>query len=214
MSQGMKPCPNCGATDPEVSSGNYVECDRCGFGCDFDLWQKESKMRTNEILHRPVQDTCAIVVCCDVSGSMRGQKIVRLREELTRLWPEVKAKLICFGFTSRWVEGGPNNLPEPSGSTDMRGALELAGTVFPSEVIVISDGRPDDEQGTLDAAAMLPGVINVLFVGDDGDTHGAAFMRRLAAVGGGVMCHRDLAKNMSIGGELRSMLALPPPIAL
>jgi len=171
--------------------------------------------RTSEIMPVKVEDSSAVVICCDVSGSMAGQKIIRLRQELQRLWPEIKARLICFGFTARWVEGGPNALPEPSGSTDMRGALELAGTVWPSEVIVISDGRPDDQEGTLEVARMLPGTISVLFVGADEDQHGAAFMRRLAAVGGGTMVHKDLARNMAIGGDLRGLLALPsPPTAL
>ncbi len=61
---------------------------------------------------------------------------------------------------------------------------------------------------------MLPGTISVLFVGSDDDASGAEFMRRLAAVGGGMFAHRDLAKNLAIGGDLRGMLALPPPIAL
>ena len=133
-----------------------------------------------------------------------------------QLWPDMKgARLIAFGFTAAWIQGGPEKIPEPSGSTDMKGALRLAGTVWPSEVIVISDGLPDDPEGTLQVAAQLPGTISVLFVGDDGDLRGAEFMRRLARVGGGVMVHRDLAKNLSIGGEMRAMLALPsPPVAL
>lgn len=172
-------------------------------------------MRTGgEIVrHERVEDTSAVVILCDVSGSMRGRKIERLRKELGRLWPEIRARLMWFADGNGWIDG-PAQLPGPEGGTYLADALDRAATVFPSEVIVISDGLPESEDRALEAAARLPGIINVVFVGGDDDMRGAEFMRRLARAGGGVMVHKDLAKNLSIEGDLRGMLALPPPIAL
>jgi len=165
------------------------------------------------IAKRETQDAAAVVVIADVSGSMRGEKITRLRRELGRIWPEIEARLLAFSDNSRWVDG-PQDLPEPGGGTDLRGAFETAAKLWPSEVIVISDGLPQDEAGALKAAQLVPGMISVLFVGSDDDQRGADFMQRLALIGGGQFARKDLGKNLSIGGELRSMLALPAPIAL
>jgi Mg-chelatase subunit ChlD len=159
------------------------------------------------------QDNAAIVILADTSGSMRGTKIQRLRTELGKLWPEIHGRLMSFSDRIDWLDG-PEDLPEPMGGTDLTGALELAATVFPSEVIVISDGLPADEASALKAAELIPGTISVLFVGSDDDQRGLEFLRRLAAVGGGIFAKKDLGKHLEIGNEIREMLALPPPIAL
>lgn len=166
-----------------------------------------------EIKLKPVEDSTSVVICADISGSMQGAKIGRLRIELSKLWPEIKARLIVFNYDAMWIDG-PEDLPMPEGGTNIAAALNLAATVWPSEVIVISDGLPQNEQAALNSAARLPGTISVLFVGNDDDYKGAEFMRHLALVGGGMYAHRDLAKNLAIGDELRGMLALPPPIHL
>ncbi len=159
-------------------------------------------------------EPAAVVILADVSGSMRGNKIERLKRELQKLWPELgKARLMSFAFQPEWVEG-PHALPAVGGGTDLAAALTLAAGAWPSEVIVISDGLPQDEQAALDAAQAIPGTISVLFIGDEGDHQGADFMRRLALVGGGMFAHKDLARSMAIEGTLRGMLSLPAPIAM
>lgn len=168
---------------------------------------------TSIVKAAPPKDQAAVVILADVSGSMAGARIARLGDELRRLWPEINARLLAFSFEARWVDG-PAGLPRPMGNTDLEAALLLAASVWPSEVIVISDGLPDDQDAAIRAANQVPGIISVLFVGDDGDVEGAAFMRRLAAVGGGVMVHKDIAKHLAIGDDLRGMLALDKPIAL
>lgn len=161
------------------------------------------------------REPAAVVVMCDTSGSMRGNKIERLKRELVKLWPELgKARLMSFADHPEWIDGGPSALPPVGGNTDLAAALTLAQGVWPSEVIVISDGLPQDEEAALAAAQNLPGTISVLFIGDEMDQRGADFMRRLALVGGGMFAHKDLARSMAIEGTLRGMLALPAPIAL
>ena len=170
-------------------------------------------MRTIVKREAPIEPA-AVVILADVSGSMRGNKIERLKRELLKLWPDLgHAKLVAFADYPEWIEG-PNALPPTGGGTDLAAALKLAAGAWPSEVVVISDGLPRDEQEALDAAQTIPGTISVLFIGDEGDARGADFMRRLALVGGGMFAHKDLAKSMSIEGTIRGMLALPSPIPL
>lgn len=167
-----------------------------------------------EIVRRPEEIGASVVILADVSGSMGGRKIERLRVGLSEVWPQVPgAKLLVFNDLARWITG-PDQLPVPDGGTDLARALRLAGELFPSEVYVFSDGLPFNPEESLQEAARLPGVIHVMFIGSDSDLQGAEFMRRLAAAGGGVMVHRDLAKVAAIGGEVRRMLGLPAPIAV
>lgn len=159
-------------------------------------------------------EPASLVILADVSGSMRGDKIARLKRELTAVWAEIPgARLMSFATDLRWL-GGPGSLPAAGGGTDLKGALIAALEVWPGEVLVISDGLPDDQAGALEAARQIPGTISVLFVGADEDHGGAEFMRKLALLGGGMYAAKDLAKHVAISSDLRGMLALPPPIAL
>lgn len=155
----------------------------------------------------------SVVVIADVSGSMRGENISRLKTELNFLWSEINARLLAFSDDARWCDG-PNDLPDAGGSTNLRQALEVAAKVSPAEVIVISDGRPQDTRGALEAALLIPGTISVSFVGPENDSIGANFMRELAILNGGRFAHRDLAKHRALEGALREMLALAAPIPL
>lgn len=157
----------------------------------------------------------ATVILADVSGSMRGEKIRLLTEALTRLWPGLpKAALISFSAFPTRIHG-PEALPVPHGSTNLAGALELATTLHPAKVIVISDGRPDDEEGALAAADQIPGMIDVLYVGDDDNTEAIAFMKSLAMAGGGECVCNDIAKTrLALAAPISALLGLPAPMAL
>ena len=178
---------------------------------DYDPVSKSD--RENAIARLDDQESASTIIIADVSGSMRGDKIERLRRELKNLWPEITARLLAFSDRMHWCDG-PSDLPNPMGGTNLKLAFETVAALWPSEVILVSDGRPQDEQGALDAAELIPGTISVLFVGDESDSTGADFMRCLAALGGGLFAHRDLAKNLAIDENLRAMLSLPAPIAL
>ena len=159
-------------------------------------------------------EPASLVVLADVSGSMKGDKIQRLQRELRSIWPERPgARLLSFASSLSWCDS-PSDLPGAAGSTNLTGALDVAADVWPGEVLVISDGMPDNPASALEAAKKIPGTISVLFVGSDDDREGAEFLRKLALMGGGESCHKDLAKHSSLASELRSMLALPPPISL
>ena len=58
-------------------------------------------------------------------------------------------------------------------------------------------------------------MIDVLFVGSDGDKDAIAFMNQLAAAGGGECVVRNIGKSdLAIGNVVRGMLGLPAPVAL
>lgn len=163
---------------------------------------------------KKAEEAASLVILADCSGSMKGDKIARLRRELHAIWPERPgAKLLSFADNLAWCDA-PDDLPGAGGSTNLTGALEAAAATWPGEVLVISDGQPNDQATAFRAATKVPGTISVLFIGSDDDREGIAFLRELALRGGGDFAHKDLAKHSSLGSELRSMLALPPPLAM
>jgi len=158
----------------------------------------------------------AVVILCDLSGSMRGKRISRLKEALESLWATMpRSRLIGFGDKVR-TYAAPEDLPdEPSGSTPMTAALDMALVLRPAKVIVISDGQPDNEETALELAGKIPGVIDIVFCGDDKDRSGITFMHKLARVGGGRVVIHDIEKTKALlGPVIKDMLALPGAISL
>jgi Mg-chelatase subunit ChlD len=162
-----------------------------------------------------MSETAAEVILCDTSSSMAGKRVERLRAETAKLSVEYPAAR-WFAFSSGVTPiEGPANLPSPGGGTAMHKALRIAADLRAGHVIVVSDGYPDDDDAALAEAENIPGMIEVLFVGDDNDRPGIDFMHRLARIGGGRVVVHDLLKNRALlAPVLREMLALPAPIAL
>ncbi len=157
----------------------------------------------------------AVVILCDVSSSMAGERIKRLKEALRSLWATMpRCRLLAFSFRV-WPIESPERMPEPSGNTALHLALEEARLLRPAKTIVISDGHPDDAEAAINVAGKIPGVIDICFVGSDGDRQAIRFMNRLARIGGGRVVVRDLEKTKELlGPVIQDMLALPGPIAL
>ncbi len=81
--------------------------------------------------------------------------------------------------------------------------------------MVFSDGCPNDEAAAFLSAAALPGIVETIFFGDDGDTHAKAFMEKLARDNGGRWLFKDILKGETLlGQDVRELLGLPAPIAL
>lgn len=140
----------------------------------------------------------ASLVLADVSGSMSESAGTTSKYEVLQkalgyaLSPT--DTLIAFAATPERV-AGPTELPRPSGGTALHLALGEAAGEHPARTLVISDGKPDDEEAAMEAARTCPGIINVIFCGPDDDTEAIAFLRRLAAVGGGRIIIRDLRQE-------------------
>lgn len=143
--------------------------------------------------------TTAVVILADVSASMAEvvgaqRKIEILRDALSRVWPQSSARLIAFSSIPQFL-ASPAEIPEPSGSTALHFAIQAAQAFRPGQTIVISDGQPDDEQASLDAADNLTGQIDVIYCGPEGNTQAIAFLMRLARRTGG-QYHATTPQNL------------------
>lgn len=153
------------------------------------------------------------VVLADVSTSMAERagarlKIDILRGALAQIPPSIR--LIAFSSYAEDVTGRP--LPEPSGSTALHMALDMAVAADPGHVLVISDGHPDNPHAALQAADRLKSAqIDVIYCGPDGDYEALVFMRRLAR-GGGTVHRRSMSREPErLAQTVRAALALPAP---
>jgi hypothetical protein len=171
------------------------------------------------IVRVPMAEQAAMVssvILCDLSGSMKGEPFNRLREILSQMWSEVEETTDLWYFNDVCYRcERPEKLPEPRLGTRLTEAFKALLPLWPAEVILISDGLPEDQAGALDAASRLPGTINAIFVGPESDRIGYEFMAKLASQNGGQAVHRDLHTSCAlIAPAIREMLALPSPIAL
>ena len=96
------------------------------------------------------------------------------------------------------------------GSTNLALGLQEIAKLDPSKTIVISDGKPNDEDDALAAARKLTGTISTVFIGNDRDRDAIAFMRKLATQGCGNTFVRDLGKGHLELSETIQQLMLPP----
>lgn len=79
-----------------------------------------------------------------------------------------------------------------------------------SATLVISDGSPDNATTALGLAAQFRGVIDVLYIGPENDVEAIAFMRELAAAGGGRLRIEDLSTPHGAGNLLTSIAGMLP----
>lgn len=158
------------------------------------------------------------VLLCDCSSSMAERagsrtKAELLVEALDGLLPDLPgARIVAFASAVRDCST-PADLPAPAGGTALHLGLDAASVHRPARTVVISDGRPDDASTALAAADLLPGRIDVVYVGPDDDLEAIAFMGQLARVGTGRVVRCDLVRDRTarLAPALRSALALPAP---
>ena len=137
-----------------------------------------------------------VVVMLDISSSMldrtndgrtRFDKAVDALADIQKSFPG-RVVLISFADDGKMeLTGTPSR---PSGMTNMLSALKIGknfdglGTKF----YMISDGEPNcgPDDDIFDLAATFEDPINCIFIGEDNDRSGIAFMKKLAALTGGV----------------------------
>ena len=132
------------------------------------------------------------VILCDTSGSMASpadtpgeRRIDALRGVVSALRTQgLQFRLSCFSSDVLWTD----IIPEPSGGTDMIGALNFVKAAKPSHLVIISDGVPDGGElgrsASLDTARTLGCRIDAYYVGPSNPT-AEEFMRSLAQATGG-----------------------------
>lgn len=146
------------------------------------------------------------ILLIDVSGSQNmyvgdKRKIEIIREVLI---PCIDTEKYCF---SEKVEKIKDIIPDPQSTTDMKVAFEYMKKVVNSatNLILISDGLPDNIDDAILAGKKLGIPINVLYIGIPGDK-GEQFMHVLAKITGGSVItantlRPDFQKQLSNGIE-------------
>jgi uncharacterized protein YegL len=153
----------------------------------------------------------------DVSGSMAGERIRLLREAVKKFKASAPhVKLVTFA-TEVGTLGSLAELDSIVcyGGTNLHLALEHAAREMCGNVTVFTDGEPADEVSCYAAAAQIPGVVNALFCGDTDDRDAKKFCEKLSRDNGGSFVFKDILKGETLlCNEVRTLLALPAPIAL
>lgn len=150
----------------------------------------------------------------DCSGSMADYcepgraKIDALRDIVASLRASGTVfRQIVFGGFGALVD---DTLPDPSGSTPMHLAFDLARAFCPGRVVIVSDGMPDVEGLAMHAAKELRCPIDIFYVGPRPHS-GEAFLRGLARAAGGQYQATTLTRDgtKAIAEQAKRLLALP-----
>lgn len=133
-------------------------------------------------------------VMVDVSSSMNardaGGGLSRYEAacvQLTKLQDENPGEIAVGAFSNR-AHFSPSGVPVHAGGlTDMTAALKMMLMADNTDIrlVLISDGEPDDDAGTLKLASKFKSKIDTIFVGHETGP-GREFLRKLAAATGGV----------------------------
>jgi Mg-chelatase subunit ChlD len=143
------------------------------------------------------------MILCDCSGSMDTvdfkdgrSRWERMKEALAKVQAQHPGQIMVISFSDQ-AEVNLDGVPSPvTGSTNLDAALIYALSHQINELqiqlIVISDGMPDDSEGCLKTAAQISAPIDTIFIGpEDPQDIGRAFLQKLARKTGGT--HADAA---------------------
>lgn len=149
------------------------------------------------------QQATKVVLLLDTSGSMSSQadtpnerRIDALRGVVSTLrLKQLAFKQLIFNSDFMWSD----IIPEPTGGTNLAGALDFVGQIKPEHLIVVSDGEPDSQEAAMLAAKKLACKIDVFYVGPKG-LPGEAFLKQLATSTGGTseaVSFKELAEKVA-----------------
>lgn len=112
-----------------------------------------------------------------------------------------KHAIISFSSYPQFQPGG--HLPNPSGGTDLAGALKFArlADLDDMQFFIISDGRPDVESDALAEAQQFKAKISCVYVGPEGG-RGQRFLEQLAKASGGQFATAEKAVGLAATVEL------------
>lgn len=145
----------------------------------------------------------------DASGSMNNytakneRKIDVLRQVVKDLREQHPVPVAAFG-----VKNGVevvDMVPEPHGGTNMHTAIDFGAAQGATHLIIVTDGQPDSESLTFEAAARFGKPIDVFYIGD-GNDFGADFAKRLAAATGGAANVTDLGMPKQLTSAIAGLL--------
>lgn len=154
-----------------------------------------------------------VIILIDTSASMNARDVRNGRrrydvacEELAALQAKMPGKIAVVTFSDQAVYT-PYGIPPYLGrNTDLAGALKFVqpadGTV---QFVVISDGRPNDEDAALRIARTFASRINAVYVGPELGYTGMAFLQQLAQAAGGRYTVAATAHQLS--GQIQNLLS-------
>jgi Mg-chelatase subunit ChlD len=147
-----------------------------------------------------------VIIIVDTSGSMNTAdsrdgktRYAVACEELTSLQNNLPGRLAIIAFSND-VQFCPSGIATYlGGGTNLTKALQFVkiADVPGMKFILISDGRPNDEQSALATARMFRNHIDVIFVGSEEYLTGREFLQKLAAATGGQTVTADKAKELT-----------------
>lgn len=131
-----------------------------------------------------VVDMSGSMGCKDAPGGLSRYEAAE--NELARLQGELPGKIGVIAFSSYPVFVPNGKPPHLDGSTDMAGALQFVKVADDTGIkfILISDGEPNDKEGTLKVAKTFKTKIDTIFIGPEMSS-GKAFLDKLASLTGG-----------------------------
>ena len=152
-----------------------------------DIQQQSGKSLAETFLN------AEIVVIVDTSASM-GQhdapggmtRYDAACKQLSTIQGQNPGQVAVISFSS-WPAFCPNGTPDNlNGSTDMVEALKFVKPVdgTGTKIVLVSDGEPDDSEGTLKLAKTFQTAIDVIYIGKEGG-YGYQFLQELAKLTGG-----------------------------
>lgn len=152
-----------------------------------DIQQQSGKSLAETFL------SAEIVVVVDTSASM-GQhdapggmtRYDAACKQLSTIQGQNPGKVAVISFSS-WPVFCPNGTPDNlNGSTDMVEVLKFVKPVdgTGTKIVLVSDGEPDDSEGTLKLAKTFQTAIDVIYIGKEGG-YGYQFLQELAKLTGG-----------------------------
>jgi hypothetical protein len=151
----------------------------------------------------------------DHSGSMK-EKLRNGKRRIDALG-EVVADIKSGGcdpqmvaFAGNYWDGGncfmvAEPQAECGGGTPMGEAIEFAKANGATRIVMISDGVPCDREHAMRAAMDFGGRIDVVFVGNPGES-GSAFLNKLAAATGGTRFNGDLTETKKLSAAIAGLL--------
>lgn len=141
-----------------------------------------------------------VMLLIDTSGSMASRisntnqkrRIDALREVVANIKAEGHVPMIAFGGPYDAQVRFVDNVPEPDGGTPLHVAIPFAKEYGATRLVVVSDGMPDLPEECRIQATAFAGQIDVVFIGEDGET-GSFFLDELAQATGGTRMQGDLS---------------------
>lgn len=159
---------------------------------------------------------CQMIVCLDVSPSMtntdclEGQSRFKVAvNQLAKLQSENPGKvgLVCWSDSQSFLPSGVAHLF--GSSTDVAGLLRWLKKAdgVGIDLVIISDGEPDNESAALSEARKFEGKISCIYVGPTWNTEAQDFLKRLSAVTGGQFSNNGVAGIGNLSNTVAGYLA-------